>query len=88
MPLPRELNPSNPERISSGSFRRNLEHRASLATGEESAGMNLQERITELEARNLYLQSLVVELLDKNEQLRRKVRQQENLSDASSNQRS
>lgn len=32
----------------------------------------LQERVIELEARNLYLQSLVVELLDKNEQLRRK----------------
>jgi len=39
----------------------------------EKAGMNLQDRIAELEARNLYLQSLVVELLDKNEQLRRKV---------------
>lgn len=31
----------------------------------------LEERIAELEARNLYLQALVVELLDKNEQLRR-----------------
>lgn len=32
----------------------------------------LQERVAELEARNLYLQTLVVELLDKNEQLRHK----------------
>ena len=35
--------------------------------------MSLQERIAELEARNRYLQSLVVELLDKNEQLRRQI---------------
>jgi hypothetical protein len=38
--------------------------------------MNLLDRVTELEARNLYLQSLVVELLDKNEQLRREAAQQ------------
>ncbi len=38
----------------------------------------MQARVTELEARNLYLQSLVVELLDKNEKLRRKATQQEN----------
>jgi len=88
MPLPKESNPSNPERISRGSFPRDLEHRASLTTGEEGVGMNLQDRITELEARNLYLQSLVVELLDKNEQLRRKVKQQKNLPDPSSNPRS
>ena len=37
----------------------------------ENNQMHLEERIAELEARNLYLQSLVVELLDKNEQLRR-----------------
>ncbi|QNI32012.1 hypothetical protein H7849_23865 [Alloacidobacterium dinghuense] len=39
---------------------------------EGNEGMSLRERITELESRNLYLQSLVVELLNKNEQLRRK----------------
>lgn len=39
---------------------------------EDAAGLTLKDRIAELEARNLYLQTLVVELLDKNEQLRRK----------------
>jgi hypothetical protein len=58
---PKELNPSD------GS----LFEPVHAGIGE--AGMNLHDRITELEARNLYLQSLVVELLDKNEQLRRKV---------------
>jgi len=44
---------------------------------EESAVAQLRDRIAELETRNLYLQSLVVELLDKNEELRRKVKQQD-----------
>ncbi|HYK37194.1 hypothetical protein [Alloacidobacterium sp.] len=35
--------------------------------------MSLKDQIAELEARNLHLQTLIVELLDKNEQLRRKV---------------
>lgn len=39
---------------------------------------HLEERIAELEARNLYLQTLVVELLDKNEQLRRQNANQQN----------
>jgi len=55
---PKELNPSDPERHGMRTMR------------EDSA--DLHDRITELENRNLYLQSLVVELLDKNEQLRRK----------------
>ena len=40
---------------------------------EDGAGMGLKERVAELEARNLCLQTLIVELLDKNEQLRHKV---------------
>ena len=43
---------------------------------EEIRSMNLNDRIVELEARNLHLQTLVVELLDKNEQLRRALAQQ------------
>jgi len=39
---------------------------------EDGADMSLKDRVAELEARNLYLQTLIVELLDKNEQLRRK----------------
>lgn len=38
----------------------------------QAAPEELKDRVAELEARNLYLQTLVVELLDKNEQLRRK----------------
>ena len=60
---PKELNPSNADLFAPD--------REALR-----APMNLQDRVTELEARNLYLQSLVVELLDKNEQLRRKAAQE------------
>lgn len=64
---PRELNPSDREAFASC-----LEHRMQ----EEKAGLNLQARVTELETRNVYLQSLVVELLNKNEQLRRQLTHQ------------
>jgi hypothetical protein len=67
---PKELNPSDADLFE-------LVH---AGIGEQ-AGMNLYDRITELEARNLYLQSLVVELLDKNEQLRRKVMQERACAD-------
>lgn len=40
---------------------------------EDEAGRSLKDQIVELQARNLYLQTLIVELLDKNEQLRHKV---------------
>ena len=62
---PRELNPFEPTSAENSDYRR------LAAKGENTVDM--QERVNELEARNLYLQSLVVELLDKNEQLRRKV---------------
>jgi hypothetical protein len=52
---------------------------APYAVQEDESGVSLRDRIAELESRNQYLQSLVVELLDKNEQLRRKVVQQESL---------
>ena len=43
----------------------------------QGASTSVQDRITELESRNSYLQSLVVELLDKNERLRHKLAQKE-----------
>jgi hypothetical protein len=64
---PRELNPSDAGSLSEESLAHNRR---------EGTSMNLLDRVTELEARNLYLQSLVVELLDKNEQLRREAAQQ------------
>lgn len=64
---PRELNPSDAGLLSEEQLAYNRR---------EGTGMNLLDRVTELEARNLYLQSLVVELLDKNEQLRREAAQQ------------
>ena len=67
MPPPRELNPSDAGLLSEEQLAYNRR---------EGTGMNLLDRVTELEARNLYLQSLVVELLDKNEQLRREAAQQ------------
>lgn len=68
---PRELNPFDmPGSIA------DLKHR-SFPEERDAVLSALQERITELEARNMYLQSLVVELLDKNEQLRRKTETQE-----------
>lgn len=76
MPLLRELNPSDREPVAS-----RLEHPESHPLQEENAGLSMQARVTELEARNLYLQSLVVELLDKNEKLRRKATQQENAAE-------
>ena len=66
LPL-RESNPSDGQWPGPG-----LEGRSLSARGDGSRDSILQERITELEARTVYLQSLVVELLDKNEQLRRK----------------
>lgn len=48
---------------------------ADLFARAPGADMSLQDRIAELEARNLHLQTLVVELLDKNEQLRRQLAQ-------------
>lgn len=66
---PRESNLSNAEL-----FAREL---ILQPVAEESAVAQLRDRIAELETRNLYLQSLVVELLDKNEELRRKVKQQD-----------
>jgi hypothetical protein len=71
MPLPRELNPSDRE-----PFVTQLDHQGLHTVQDDNAGLNLQARIAELEARNLHLQSLVVELLDKNEQLRREARRQ------------
>jgi len=72
MPPPKELNPFSrelsPQESPLGQPRQVLP-----ATPDDDAGMNPRDRITELESRNLYLQSLVVELLDKNEQLRRKI---------------
>ena len=66
---PRELNPSDANLFSEDPLAHNR--------GEETGmNMNLSDRVKELEARNLYLQSLVVELLDKNEQLRREAAQQ------------
>jgi len=65
---PKESNPFNADL-----FEPDHDHQVLRAAITENAGMSLQDRLTELEARNLYLQSLVVELLDKNEQLRRKV---------------
>jgi predicted RNase H-like nuclease (RuvC/YqgF family) len=76
MPLPRELNPSRRE-----SFVSPLEHQRRDTQHEENAGLSLEARVTKLETRNLYLQSLVVELLDKNEQLRRKVTPQHKQAD-------
>ncbi len=64
---PRELNPSDAGLLSEEQLVHNRR---------EGTGVNLLDRVTELEARNLYLQSLVVELLDKNEQLRREAVQQ------------
>ena len=64
---PRELNPSDAGLLSEEPLAHN--HR-------ESTSMNLLDRVTELEARNLHLQSLIVELLNKNEQLRREVKEQ------------
>jgi hypothetical protein len=58
-----------------------LDHQGRHTVQEENAGLNLQARVVELEARNLYLQSLVVELLDKNEQLRREARGQGKAAD-------
>lgn len=66
---PRESNLSNAEL-----FARELIAQTAV---EESAIASLRARVAELETRNLYLQSLVVELLDKNEELRRKVKQQD-----------
>jgi predicted RNase H-like nuclease (RuvC/YqgF family) len=43
----------------------------------EMAGIALQYRLQELEMQNSHLQGLVVELLNKNEQLRRKLAQLE-----------
>lgn len=72
MPLPRELNPSSREPFVSPP-----EHQVRDVMHDENTCLNLQARVVELETRNLYLQSLVVELLDKNEQLRRKLAPQE-----------
>jgi len=44
----------------------------------EMAGLALQERLQELEVRNSHLQGLVVELLNKNEELRRALKRFEN----------
>lgn len=43
----------------------------------EMTNLALQERLQELEVRNYHLQGLVVELLNKNEQLRRTLEQLE-----------
>jgi hypothetical protein len=74
---PRELNPSSqllpgiPDR--------------SPHVPDEGAMNNLRDRIVELESRNSYLQSLVVELLDKNEKLRRLAAlKQQTIADAAS----
>ena len=75
---PKELSPSDHEL-----FAPNLQLQRSQTTMEDSEALSLRERITELEARNLYLQSLVVELLDKNEQLRRKTVAQERIIEPS-----
>ncbi len=75
MPLPRELNPSSPGVFSRELFTPDIEKQ------DLHSGTGLQERVMELESRNIYLQTLVVELLDKNEQLRRKVAQQEKPDD-------
>ncbi|HLH36309.1 MAG TPA: hypothetical protein VKX41_16670 [Alloacidobacterium sp.] len=72
---PRELNPSN-------ELRPGITNRGSLAA-DEGAISNLRDRIMELESRNSYLQSLVVELLDKNEKLRRIAAQKQTVADAS-----
>ena len=64
---PKELNPFDADL-----FAPDRGQQALHEVPEGTEGMRLRERITELEARNLYLQSLVVELLNKNEQLRRK----------------
>ena len=64
---PRELNPSDAGLLS--------EEQPAHNRG-EGTNMNLLDRVTELEARNLHLQTLVVELLDKNEQLRREAAKQ------------
>ena len=64
---PRELNPSEAGLLSEEHLAHNRR---------ESTNMNLLDRVTELEARNLHLQTLVVELLDKNEQLRREAAKQ------------
>jgi hypothetical protein len=63
---PRESNPSDAVLSSEEPLAHNRR---------EGTGMNLLDRVTELEARNLHLQSLVVELLNKNEQLRREVKE-------------
>lgn len=62
MPLLKESNPSSP-----------LPQHERV----EMAGLALQERLQELEVRNSHFQGLVVELLNKNEQLRRTVEQLE-----------
>jgi hypothetical protein len=64
---PRELNPSDAGLLSEEQLAHNRG---------EGTNMNLLDRVTELEARNLHLQTLVVELLDKNEQLRREAAKQ------------
>ena len=72
---PKELNPFSRELFSQRILPGQQCH--DLTSPPEDADANLQDRITELESRNLYLQSLVVELLDKNEQLRRKMQRQQ-----------
>ena len=64
---PRELNPSDAGLLSEEQPAYNRR---------EGTNVNLLDRVTELEARNLHLQTLVVELLDKNEQLRREAAKQ------------
>ncbi len=73
---PKELNPSD-----AGVF---AADREAVCTTLGDPGVNMQDRITELEARNSYLQSLVVELLDKNEQLRRKAERERLYAEAPS----
>jgi hypothetical protein len=63
---PKELNPSDP-----------FEEMPAHSSGAQhlQVEMSLQDRVIELEARNLYLQLLVAGLLEKNEKLRREIDQ-------------
>jgi hypothetical protein len=63
---PKELNPSDP-----------FEEMPAHSSGDQhlQGEMSLQDRVIELEARNLYLQLLVAGLLEKNEKLRREIKQ-------------